>query len=83
MLGGVSMGAFFGKRRIWMLTTDVSIIVALSLLIYLGPLNMFLFRFLLLFILPLMLLVGLRFLYIIYLLDQHHSASNEEKNVQE
>jgi len=83
MLGGVSMGAFFGRRRVWMLTTDVSIIVALSLLIYFGPLNMFLFRFLLLFILPLMLLVGLRFLYIIYMLEQHHSASNKETNVQE
>lgn len=67
--GGISLGPFSGKRRVWMLLVDVGIIVALSLYIHLGHLNYFVFRFLLLFLLPMMLLVGLRFLYILYLIN--------------
>ncbi len=77
-LGGVSFAAFLGKRRVWMLLTDVLIIVILSLLIFLGPLNYFIFRFLLLFLLPLMLLVGLRFLYIIYLVETNKPSSESD-----
>ncbi len=80
-MGGISLGAFSGKRRVWMLITDVSIIVVLSLLIFLGPLNYFIFRFLLLFILPIMLLVGLRFFYIIYIVENNNpSPDNDEMN---
>lgn len=76
-MGGISLGAFSGKRRVWMLIVDVTIIAALSLLIFTGTLNYFVFRFLLLFLLPLMLLVGLRFLYIIYIVNLNHP--NEEE----
>ena len=77
--GGISLGPFSGKRKGWMLLTDVSIIIALSVYIFLGPLNYFIFRFLLLLLLPMMLLVGLRFLYILYLVHSNSTTPDEEK----
>ncbi|SDC47562.1 hypothetical protein [Williamwhitmania taraxaci] len=76
--GGISLGPFSGKRRRWMLLTDVSIIIALTVYIFLGPLNYFVFRALLMLLLPMMLLVGLRFLYIIYLVHQNNPTPDQE-----
>lgn len=73
-IGGISLSAFSGARRGLMLFGDLTIIVATASLIFFGVLNYFFFRFLLLFILPIMLLVGLRFLYIIFLIDQQNKS---------
>ncbi|HUW06635.1 MAG TPA: hypothetical protein VMW01_10255 [Williamwhitmania sp.] len=73
-IGGISLSAFSGAKKGLMLFGDLTIIVALATLIFFGVLNYFLFRFLLLFILPIMLLVGLHFLYSIYVIDQQNKS---------
>ena len=69
-IGGISLSAFSGARNRIMLFADLSIIVVLATLIFFGILNYFVFRLLLLFILPVMLLVGLRFLFILFIVEQ-------------
>jgi hypothetical protein len=67
--GGISLQAFSGRRYGLMLFGDLTIIVTLASLIFFNILNYFIFRFLLVFLLPIMLLVGLRFLFIVFIVD--------------
>lgn len=59
-----------------LMSFDIFLIVVFSLLIYLGPLNFFIFRFLQTIFFPVMLLVFLRALYVSKL-----TGKNEEKDV--
>lgn len=59
-----------------LMTFDICLIIGFALLIYWGPLNYFLFRFLQTVFFPCMMLVFLRFLFINSMIEKHGGESD-------
>lgn len=70
--------AFLSRTgNLMMMIFDICLIIAFALLIYLGYLNYFIFRFLQTIFFPIMMLIFLRVLFISRMIEKHGDEENE------